>query len=1042
MTKYKTTLLLIVAIIIAGTWGTLNNQRQDFPAIPSNYIGITATYIGASAEDIEQEVAIPIEQAASNVEGIKNMRTSVADNFANITLEMEDLAGMDERVADIEAEVSAAGLPGDVETNVEIYDVVGPSIVYAVAPTMDADVSAEELIAQAEIAKEHLLSASSDIDHIDLNPKNEFEVRVELNEDALTDNGLNGQQVAQAVRSSLSSIPGGFFTNEDNQTFGISIGASVEDYEALKGLNIGGKRLDEVATVTRQATEADAVSLVGFVEDGTARSEEGVTLFIYKKEKGDIISIAEAIEEEVAAMQKDDVLSENVVLAELYDNSSYVEQQITDLLENGVLGLVLILVVLMFFINLRTGIVVALIIPLAFLTTLAVLYVIGFSINILTLFGLLLVLGILVDNAIVIAEGVTHQLEKGAKRTDAVLSTIQNLGPAVTAATLTTVVVFIPFASIGGIIGAFLKFIPYTIIIMLLASYALAMTVTPLFSRYLMKEETKEARKERGIPGWQKALILPLIVHWVQRGIDALEGMYEGALSNIFQKRWRRWGVVLVAALLLVGSIAQFATKLEVQQFPESDSEATSITFEFPATMTDQEKEDTIDLVMDEAVKTEEFESYYQFQGQVFMVFSEPKERIDGPSIEELNDTVNQHIESVSQELANREVSAESKVLGAGPPEDAYDVVVELRGESLDNLKDAAANLQEFLEEQDEVREFTNSVIDDQVTSVAVDLDSARLSDNNVDPLAAAGAVNMVFSEQTVGELTNAEGLSDDVVVFYSKESTDSVDDIRDVVVGASATGIVRLNDVADVEEVTALQNIQRLNEKRVANVSIKVKEGVVAADFEQKVRDHLTEDHLEKFGLDAEDVVYGGFTASQNESFDNLALVFMLAVIAVYLILVNQFNSFVQPGLIMFTIPLALIGVFPGLLAIGSSVNMISGLGIVALVGIVVNDAIVFVDYYNRTRRENPEMPLAKAAVVSGKARFKPILSTSITTIFGVLPLTVTDPFWQGLGTSLMTGLVCSTIGTLLVFPVLLTAADWLLQKISSACMRLMKRA
>jgi len=191
------------------------------------------------------------------------------------------------------------------------------------------------------------------------------------------------------------------------------------------------------------------------------------------------------------------------------------------------------------------------------------------------------------------------------------------------------------------------------------------------------------------------------------------------------------------------------------------------------------------------------------------------------------------------------------------------------------------------------------------------------------------------------------------------------------------------------------------------------------AKSFETDIRDHLSDEKLESFGLDKEDVAYGGFAAEIESDFEKLFIIFIVAMIAVYLILVFQFNSYVQPGLILMAIPIALIGVFPGIFLVKSSLDMISGLGIIALVGIVVNDAIVFIDYYNRQRKKHPEWPLTKTLVYTGQVRFKPIFSTSITTMAAILPLTIGDPFWRGLGTAVISGLLLATFGNLVILPI-----------------------
>lgn len=1030
VTRYKTTILLVAAIIIIGVWGTLNNQRQDFPAIPSNYVMVQGIYPGASASDVETKLVVPLEQAVSEIKEVSTIRSTASDSVGVLFLEMDSNADMDTLVSDIDKLVSQAELPADAETSVQLYDVVGPTFVYAI--TSD-EVDQKTLLENVNLVQDRLLKSSSDILKVEVTPNNEFEVRVQYRQTELENNGLTGQEVTAALQSALIALPGGTITNTESGNTSISIDPAVTNLDALRAIEIKGTRLDELADISRDPAERDKITLAGYLdESGNPVSRESVYLFVYKKDDGDVIRMSEALRTEAEQINQDQVLPEAISLQLLYDNSSYVEKQISDLLYNGFLGLLLILGVLMVFINLRTGIVVALIIPLAFLGTLGILYAIGFSINILTLFGLLLVLGIIVDNAIVIAEAVTHGMEKGQPKAEAIKQAMQDLGPAVTTATLTTVVVFIPFASIGGIIGEFLKYIPYTIIITLVMSYFLAITITPVLSQLIMREPKK--KKHDYNP-----------VNWLERKYELLIGI-------IYKNFWSKLATVGIALGFMVVSFAVYAPKLVVQQFPTDDGNALSLQFDFPTSALTAEKNDAIARVMDEAVKTSYFKSYYLYEGQVFFVVEEPANRTDDRTITDLHTELETNITDVRTALEDKGINITITPLSNGPPEDAFDVTVELRGDSQAALISAGTELATALSTEPGVTEVYNSAVEEQITTLQVTLDDTRLADNNIDPLIANSIINSVFSETRIGTILSTANTTGDgnslpktieVLVSYSAESKDSIQDLRELTIGVGGfpPRLVEVSDIADVSEVTGLQSIQRLNQMKTVTVKATVSEDVTAADIEAVAKEKLV-GIAETYELNPDDAVYGGVAAANNENYSNLVLVFIIAMIAVYLILVHQFNSFIEPGLIMFTVPLALIGVFPGLFYINSSLNMISGLGVIALVGIVVNDAIVFIDYYNRLRKNKPDWDLVQVIVETGRARFKPILSTSITTIFGILPLAITDPFWRGLGTSLVTGLICSTIGTLIVFPILLYANDKFWHFVRRKCSRLFKKS
>ena len=292
-------------------------------------------------------------------------------------------------------------------------------------------------------------------------------------------------------------------------------------------------------------------------------------------------------------------------------------------------------------------------------------------------------------------------------------------------------------------------------------------------------------------------------------------------------------------------------------------------------------------------------------------------------------------------------------------------------------------------------------------------------------PLVAAGTVNAIYAPQKIGSATfRSDGISDDVEITFTGVGTDSIDGLRALPV-PSARGVVRLDQVATVESQETTVNIQRLDSQRVATVGVILTKETDAATIDTAIKEYLTSEKLESYGLAKNGVSYGGEFADFGTDYSRLQIVFVLALIAVYLTLVYQFNSFWQPTMIMFTIPLALTGVFPGLVIVHSSINMVSGLGIVALIGIVVNNAIVFITTYNRYRTDEPNASPRDILVKSGMARLQPIFATTITTIGGVLPITIFDPFWTGLGTALIAGLVFSTVGTLIFIPIFIETTN-----------------
>jgi len=1015
--RYRISILLIIAIIIAGVMGVSDIPKQDFPDIPTNLVLVTAVYPGASSSDVEQDVIIPLENELSGMDDIETIRSSTANSFGSIFIEFSDFQNLDEKVAKAGDLAKEANLPEDAEVNADQIDVMGPTVAYAMT---SADKSLTELLELAPEAASYLESSSDEIKEVMIMPEAEMEIDIVLNSAKAARYQLTKDIVVEAVKSFTTTLPGGFVTTDEGLEKPIAVNSPIIGLEDLENLKIGPVALKEIAEVKRVPANKEAYTIAGYINgDGEAKSSEAVYLMAYKKSDGDVLRVSDALSGAVAGIHDQGVVPDDVELEKAFDTSPYVRSLIRDLAENGIIGLIVILVVLLLFVNLRAGLVVALIIPLAFLITWFVLPLFGYTLNILTLFSMILALGILVDNAIVIAEGIMANLERGMKKRAAAFKAVKDFGPAIATATVTTIIVLVPYALIGGIMGEFFKIIPITLIVMLLGSFFLAISITPLFGKWLLRETTIEEKRSRKLKSWQKYLVFPALVFYAQRFIDWVVRGYQCMMKTVLGKK--KWiALVVVAALAFMGfSFGYFLPQLEFTQFPENDGEQLSVSVDFPAGTSYDDKKEVYDKIGEEILTIPYFESFFFYEGQFMIFITEPAERGD----ETTSNDIAADLDSKLEDIRTDDILIVAQPQSYGPPAEEFDVIVEFSSADGDKIAGAVDDLESFVQDKENIDRIQNGPEELLIPAVEVKFDEDKLAAVSGSPLMSSVMINSMFTETESGKVVVREdGVSDEVMVLFDEDAQDSISDLEDTLVVSPEGGRpFRLGDVAEVVEVDRLDTISRLDGQRVGAFRVKMTDEGDAAILEQEIKDYLTNEKLDELGLESDDVIYGGEFASVMETSSDLQVVFVIAIILVYIVLVYQFNSFGQPIYILFTVPLALIGVFPGLFWTGSTLDMVSGLGVIALVGIVVNDAIVFVDYFNRVRRENPEIPLAQALVETGKARFKPIFTTSITTIGGILPLTINEPFWTGLGTSVVSGLIFSTIGTLIVVPTII---------------------
>ncbi len=1023
VTRYRISMLIIAAIIIAGSWGVITNQRQDFPEVPINIVFVGATYPGAAPGDVEQEIIIPIEQTARAYNEVDYVQSRAQNSFGGVEIFLKDVGDLAAVSTRLDNDITKLNLPQAAEINIQTVDAAGPAIAFGLVG--ENGVTVNDLLQYAGTVQSRLEKAADGIKEIEISPANEFEIQITLDGEAVAQNSLSYDQIKNTIQSQLASLPGGTVRTNTGQQKSITILAPIGTLDDFKSIQIGPVTLGTIATIERVPTDSEQIHYVGYrAKTNEPRAREAVYLLIYKTPDGDIINISDALTAETEAIESSDLLPDNMHIVVGYTLAPYIEDQISSLLNNGFIGLAIILVVLLFFINFRAAIVVTLAIPIVFLIGLFAIKVAGFSLNILTLFAMILTLGILVDNAIVIAEGMTHELERGATRRQAALRAIKKYGPAITAATATTIVVFIPFASLGGIMGDFLKYIPYTIMIIIAASFFVALSIIPLAGRWIMKQQTYQQRKQSGLPNWQKLLIIPLIVRMGQDGIDAIGQRYQQMMSRLLGSLRLKLLVMSVVTILLAVSFVYFAPQLAFEQMPTKDSANLQVSVDFPAGMPSAEKKEVFQIAQDELIALPYFESFYTFESTIYATFTEPRDRTEETTIFDIQKIYENKLANVRNQFSD-EVVITPRAVSYGPPQDQYAIVVNFLGNNKQNLVNAADDLEQFLQNKEGVSEIKNGPREALVPAVTVNLQQDELARATVNPLVAAGMVNAIFAEETVGSIVLGDReISDDVTVTFDQATTDSVNDLRQLTIPTLNQGLTTLDQIALIEEVEEPVTTRRLRGQRVATVSVALAEGAHSEPLTTEIKNYLTPDKLVSLGLNKDGVKYGGEFAALDSDYEDLQIVFLLAILAVYLILVYQFYSYMQPALILFAVPLSLIGVFPGLLLVNSSLNMVSGLGIIALVGIVVNDAIVMITTFNRYRAEHPDESFNSILVRTGHNRFKPIFSTSITTIGGILPLTIADPFWTGLGTSIVAGLIFSTVGTLIAIPTLYSVA------------------
>jgi hydrophobic/amphiphilic exporter-1 (mainly G- bacteria), HAE1 family len=1032
VSKRSVTILLAGALFIAGisAWGSL--KQELLPDIEFPVITIVAPYPGAGAEDVADQVAEPIERAVSGVPRLESLQSTSANSVSLVVALFSFGTDVDEIEAEITDNLQSVGLPETVEPQVTALNInAAPVIISSIAATSEDGLDEVAELTRTEIVPS--IAALEGVASADITGGLETQLVITLDPAAMAEAGVSFQQLQGVLQANNLTLPSGQLT-EGGEQIPVSTTGSLATIEALEQLVVGSRMVTPPVTPGASAEpgsspapeptpvpmpvtlgEIATVEQLGVPTTGYARTngEPSLTLTVTKTSAANTVSVAEAVEERLAEFS--DLHSDILVITTVSDLSTFIKESQDGLLREGGLGaLFAILTIFLFLRSIRSTLVAAVSIPLSILTALVVMQLTGISLNIMTLGGLAVAVGRVVDDAIVVLENIYRHRALGEDRLTAVMAGPREVATAITAATLTTVGVFLPLGFVGGLVSEF--FLPFalTVTFALLASLIVALTVVPVLA-YLLIDRVTLAVDEHGEP--TKSL-------WVHA--------YAPTITFALRSRLTKWGVLIVAGALFVASLA--LVPLLPTQFINAGSEKILQVVVIPPAGA------TSDAVLEQAIEAEELllgidtvelvqtsipgEGDTSFQTIVAAQQGQPANsatltvRLD-PSVDlgEASQELSEALTPIKTDGFDTNVSE-----AAGFTSNNLNVIVsaedtELVATATDTVLAALADRDDLINLQSDLVEAT--------PEIRITVDPNRAIGVGMTAAQVAGTVRSTL-EPTVATSVTMEGETDpvDLILRFDPESVTSVEDLRALPVGTTTQ--VPLGQVATVEAVDVQGSITRIDQAPAAQITAEIASEDTGA-VSQEVAAEI--DALEADGSIPEgvEVTLAGVTQQQNEAFGGLFVSMAVAVLIVYLAMVLTFNSLVTPFIILFSLPLATIGAFLALYLTGRPIGVSALIGFLMLIGIVVTNAIVLLDLVERLRREGRST--YDALVEGGTTRVRPILMTAIATILALIPLAA--GFNEGsiiaaeLGTVVIGGLFSSTFLTLLVVPVVYSLVD-----------------
>ena len=1010
--KRSFTLFLIGMLLLAGLYSVISLPKEATPDI-SIPLGIVSTALpGASAADVERLVTDKIETGVLGVEHVSKVTSTSADGFSSVSVEFDSSANIDKSIQALKDAVDKVkpDLPEEATTPV-VSDVN-----FADSPVLEISISGDlapgELTQLGDTVSDEIKRVPG-VAKVSVSGVRAREVQVIAHEAALQQFGISLSDVTAAIRAAGVASPAGTLTI-DNVNYAVRFEDLVST-DQVRNVVI----TTPTGTTVRLADVADVVdglqnpSTYSRVSVAGEPSQPSLTLTVFKTRGGNIVKTGKAVLGRLDELQGTTLAGTKTVVS--YNGAEEVNKSLTELTRAGVETVLLVMLVLYLTLGLRESLVAAASVPLSFLIAFIGLLASGNSLNNVSLFALILAIGILVDSGVVMVEAYHTRLRKLNNRTEAAVQSIREYAGPLTAGTFTTIAVFIPLFFLTGIVGKFLASIPFTLIFVLLASIFVALGFVPFLTVLFVKEghSATEDRAER-----INAKAKSWYIAFLHRFLHDRKGQNRFLLGMI--------------ALFFIALSLPATGLLKSIFFPSANGDFFYVQVEMPQG-TSLEKTDLAMREVEEILYQDKGIASFVTQTGSGSSFSNTTSFSGAGSGSNIgNITVNlpkghkltsaAYVERVRKELVG--VTDASVTVGeaAGGPPSASPVTVTFTGEDLNELTATADRAAHTLSDIPGVVNVSSGSGNTGAEFV-VSLDSGKAAAAGVSPVVVADTLrSALFGTKATSIRTGKNDIDVYTKLDLNPDYKDpsqtthaTIDSIR-ALTFPTKTGPVPLSSIATVSYEPAQGSITHEAGDRNITVTGDVTSGTNAVSAENAFQKKFTDDQLGK-GVTMK---IGGASADIAQSFTQLFFALIAGAALMLAILVLEFNSFRLSFYLLSIIPLSLVGVFVGLALVGQPLSLPSMLGVIALAGVIINHAIILMDSIARIHREQPGLTHEDVVIEAASTRLRPILLTTIVTVIGMIPLALVDPFWAPLAVAIMFGLAFSLLLTLLLIPML----------------------
>ena len=1009
--------MVMMVLTLVGFYSLLVIPKESAPEVVVP-VGIVTTVLrGGAGEDVEKLITNKLEEEIINVENIDKVTSSSQEGVSVITAQFNASADIEKSIQDLKDAVDRAKtkLPTDAEDpNVTKVNFSQQPILIL---SISQDLSPAGLTRLGDDLEKEIRKVKG-VSAVDILGTRKKQVQVVLRKDKLATYGVSINQVIGAIAGANASFPIGSITVADID-YPVKFSGSIDEVNQVPDITLTTPAgsiiyLRDIAFIADSLESPRTFSRVSV--DG-APSQNALTLNIYKKTGGDVTEIGDAVKQKIESLKASMLLNANVVIS--FDGGGQVSKDLRELSRVGLETVALVMIVLFLTIGWRESIVAGLSIPLSFVIAFIGLYASGNTINFISLFSLILAIGILVDSGIVVAEGIHTRIKIYGTVSDAAIATIKEYAWPLIAGTMTTVAVFTPLFFLSGIVGQFISSIPFTIIFVLIASIVVALGMVPLLATVLSRHEPKHNR----------------FVALQEEYFQKIKTWYVGFLSSILKSRNKQNKFLVGLGLAFLVSVTLPITGLlKVQFFPQDDQGLLFVSVEMPQgtplLQTDLVVRKVEEILYDEKyvtsfVTTVGAGSAFTGDGNtsantkianITVLLSDKNDR-DKDSTE-IMDTVRSHLMGINN--ANVKVDQGNN----GPPSGSP-VRILFKGDDLEGLSLLVSKAETILQSIPGTRDVETSLRDNG-TQFEITIDRAKASLSGLTATQVAQVLRASIAGTTATTIKK-QGEDIDVLVkvdlnanFVNPEDTikTTLDTIKQLSI-ATPEGTVLLGSFITTKVSESRAVINHEDNKRITSVSSQLTDDVTALEIVAQFKKQEATLTIPS-GIEID---YGGENEDVQNTFKEMGFALLAGMAGMLAILVLEFNSFRYAFYLLFTIPLSLIGVLTGLTLTGQTLSFSSMLGLIALAGVIINHAIILLDsiLHRLSHEKEQEKPanLHDVIVESSSVRLRPIVLTTVTTVVGMIPLAGVSALWGPLAFAIMFGLMFAMVLTLILIPV-----------------------